>query len=160
MNLQTKELPSIIDTFHDMHNHPTRGWVNTNAKDAYVSNFLSFVYICLLFNYIMYNCLVFKLQNALQQEVHTQSQSQSQSECEAGSANVNETQVVSKVLGQRRGHNRGIGRKLKGTSTFALGAIRSSSQSEASPFTSTRVDPPMVPAEVSSPWFNTSIKPL
>ncbi|XP_062118553.1 uncharacterized protein LOC133832194 [Humulus lupulus] len=35
MNLQTNELPNIIDMFHDIHNHPTRGWVNTNANDSY-----------------------------------------------------------------------------------------------------------------------------
>ena len=51
MNLQTKELPNIIDTFHDMHNHPTRGWVNMNAKDAYVSNFLIFVYMYIIKKY-------------------------------------------------------------------------------------------------------------
>ncbi|KAJ9543054.1 hypothetical protein OSB04_022761 [Centaurea solstitialis] len=83
-NRETQELPSPIDHWQQMHHRPNGGWVSEAAR----------------------------LDHERMLAEYTRQTQTAQSTLD-GEASINETQIISKVLGERRGHNTGRGRRLK-----------------------------------------------
>ncbi|KAL4583030.1 hypothetical protein LXL04_007594 [Taraxacum kok-saghyz] len=87
MNPETRQIQGAIDNWHDNHYKEIGGWPNKAAKLAYE-----------------------KLVAEREKEVQSQQASSSSS---SNAITVNEREIFQKVIGERRGHTVGIGRKLK-----------------------------------------------